>query len=353
MHATILDDSAHWLLVMFVTPSKRSKVHPLPPPQMLAAEPKPIAASGPTPELQLMDVSQQIRASASIHKYHGSRHAVLDGLNINDGTSFNYQESKVSQVATDDIKPPVIITDDGDVVDEKFALLGSRIRPRRVPVVLKEKAVQKLIADIKTPGGSVDKVSSVLLTSLEVDEVQMKDLCDGIAANGGVRCLDLHGQMISQYEGYQLGGALFSSPKLQAASIRSCVSRDEVIRCIGSNLGYSRSLTSVDLSCGFAPIGISGSALLAVGLKRNRSLVDINLACNDLGTEGLLNIASALSGHNRLKRLNVACNNIPPEGGTWLAQVNLLLCSFLPPRDDQLCEKFAHNNHIVHASAAA
>jgi hypothetical protein len=69
VNATISDDPADWLLGMFVTPSKRSKVHPLPPPQMLGSDPKPIAASAPTPELQLMDVSQQIRASASIHKY--------------------------------------------------------------------------------------------------------------------------------------------------------------------------------------------------------------------------------------------------------------------------------------------
>ena len=252
---------------------------------------------------------------------------MLDGLNINDGTSFNYQVSQVAAAVNEDLKPHVVVTEDGEVIDAKTALLGSRLRLRRVPTVFKDKVIEKLIADVKSKGGSVDKVSSVLLTSLEVDELQMKDLCDGIAENGAVRCLDLHGQMISQYEGFQLGGALFSSPKLMSASVRSCVARDDVLRSIGANIGYSKTLTSIDLSCGFTPMAISGSAMLAVGLKRNRSLVDINLSCNDLGSEGLLNIASALAGHNRMRRLNIACNSIPPEGGTWLAQVS----SKLPP----------------------
>jgi hypothetical protein len=56
---------------MLSIPAKRSKVHPLP--QHAAgeaqAQPKATAISSPTPDLQLMDVSQQIRASASIHKY--------------------------------------------------------------------------------------------------------------------------------------------------------------------------------------------------------------------------------------------------------------------------------------------
>jgi hypothetical protein len=178
-----------------------------------------------------------------------------------------------------------------------------------------------MIREIKLQGNG-DRVSSVLLTSLEVDEMQMTQLCEGIAENGGVRCLDLHGQMISQFEGYQLGGALFSSPKLATASFRSCVSRNDVLRCVGSNLGFSKSLTSIDLSNGFVPIEESGSRLLAVGLRRNRSVTDINLSCNNLGTDGLLNVVAALAGHNRMKRLNVAGNSIPPEGGTWLAQVS-------------------------------
>jgi hypothetical protein len=99
------------------------------------------------------------------------------------------------------------------------------------------------------------------------------------------------------------------------------VARDDVLRSVGSNIGYSKTLTSIDLSNGFAAIGISGSALLAVGLKRNRSLTDVNLSCNNLGTDGLLSVVSALAGHNRMKYLNVSCNSIPPEGGTWLAQV--------------------------------
>lgn len=303
-----------------MAPTKRSKVHPLPAPKHGGGEHDAAASSSATPDLQLMDVSQQIRSSASIHKYHGSRHAVLDGLNINDGTNINYQESKVSRPVIDDIKPAVVVTDDGEVIDAKVAILGSRLRTRRVPTVLKEKAIQKLVEDVKLKGGNAEKVSSVLLTSLEVDEMQMKELCEGISENGAVRCLDLHGQMISHYEGYQLGGALFSSPKLLTASLRSCVSRDDVLRSIGSNIGYSKSLTSIDLSGGFAAIGVSGSALLAVGLKRNRSLTDVNLSCNNLGTDGLLSVVSALSGHNRMKYLNVACNSIPPEGGTWLAQ---------------------------------
>ncbi len=151
--------------------------------------------------------------------------------------------------------------------------------------------------------------------------------------------------MISQYEGYHLGAALFSSPKLTAASVRGCVSRDDVLRSLGSNLGYSKSLTCLDVSCGFAPIGVSGSALLAVGLKRNRSLTDINLSCNDLGTEGLLNIVTALSGHNRMKRLSVAYNNIPPEGGTWLAQV-----SYTPPSygRTEFCNAAIYMNIYTH-----
>jgi hypothetical protein len=58
-------------------------------------------------------------------------------------------------------------------------------------------------------------------------------LCD--IFTGGVRCLDQYGQMISQYEGYQLN----SSPKLMAASVRYCVSRDDVLCSIGCSLGYS------------------------------------------------------------------------------------------------------------------
>jgi hypothetical protein len=302
-----------------MAPSKRSKVHPQPAPKQGGGE-HDAASSGVTPDLQLMDVSQQIRCSASIHKYHGSRHAVLDGLNINDGTNINYQESKVLRPVSEVATPAVVVADDGEVIDAKVAMLGSRLRIRRVSTVLKDKAIQKLIADVKQRGGGAE-VSSVLLTSLEMDEAQMRDLCDGIAENGAVRCLDLHGQMISVYEGYQLGGALFSSPKLVTASMRSCVSRDDVLRSIGCNIGYSKSLTSLDMSGGFAAIGVSGSALLAVGLKRNRSLTDVNLSCNNLGTDGLLSVVSALSGHNRMKHLNVACNSIPPEGGTWLAQV--------------------------------
>ena len=305
------------------TSKKRSKVHPLSTPKQAGQE----APSGPTPELQLMDVSQQVRSSASIHKYHGSCHAVLDGLNINDGTNFNHQAppSRIVRTSAGNQKPVQFIDEDGELVDPSVARLGSRLRIRRVETVLKHKAIENLIAEVKKEskkGGSVETVSSVMLTSLEIDELQMKDLCDGISQNGGVRCFDLHGQMLSQYEGYQVGGALFSCPKLTAASIRSCVARDDVLRCIGSNLGFSKSLTSLDLSSGFAPIEISGSALLGVGLKRNRSLTDINLSCNNLGTEGVLNIASSLIGHNRMKRLNFAFNNIPPEGGTWLAQVH-------------------------------
>ncbi len=297
-------------------PTKRSKVHPQP---VAAAQQ---AWSSPAPELQLMDVSQQVRTSASIHRYHGSCHAVLDGLNINDGTGVNYQESKVVRPTTGVIKPNAVVAEDGEFVAPEVLLLGSRLRLRKVPVVMKDKAIERLIADVKSKKSSVDNVSSVLLTSLEADELQMKELCEGISENGGVRCLDLHGQMISQFEGYQLSGALFSSPKLAAASIRSCMARDDVLRSIGPNLGYSKSLTSLDLSCCFSPIGVSGSRMLGVGLKRNRSLTDVNLSCNDLGTDGLLNVVSALSGHNRMKRLNVACNSIPPEGGTWLAQVH-------------------------------
>jgi len=69
-------------------PTKRSKVHPQP---VAAAQQ---AWSSPAPELQLMDVSQQVRTSASIHRYHGSCHAVLDGLNINDGTGVNYRSPR-------------------------------------------------------------------------------------------------------------------------------------------------------------------------------------------------------------------------------------------------------------------
>jgi len=318
------------------TLTKRSKVHPLPAPKQ--AEP-----SGPTPELQLMDVSQ-LRTSASIHKYHGSCHAVLDGLNIYDGTNFNHQlpPARIVQPSGKEEKPAMVMTDDGEILDPTVARLGSRLRLRRVETVLKHKTIENLIAEVKKEskqgGGSVDKVSSVLLTSLEIDELQMQELCDGISQNGGVRCFDLHGQMFSEYEGYQLGGALFSCPKLTTASIRSSIARDDVLRSIGSNLGYSKTLTSLDLSSGFAPIGISGSALLSVGLKRNRSLADINLSCNNLGTEGLLNISSALTGHNRMKRLNIASNNIPPEGGTWLAQVP----SITPPQSLPVCRLFVN-----------
>jgi len=79
------------------------------------------------------------------------------------------------------IKPNVVVAEDGEIVAPGGVALGIQATAEEVPVVMKDKAIERLIADVKVEKSSVDNMSSVLLTSLEVDELQMKELCEGVS----------------------------------------------------------------------------------------------------------------------------------------------------------------------------